>query len=174
MGRLNVYVDCADINVLSANKTEGAQDNPLKNIDAIAQTVYKVLKQKTNLYAELDFVSKEEIQEINRDNRHIDAVTDVLSFPMLDNIRGKTIFKKDFPFDYDQDEKAVFLGSICICIDRAKEQAEEFGHSVQREMSYLFVHGLLHLFGYDHMVEADKTQMREKEEQVLLQLGISR
>lgn len=157
MGKLKVYVD-----------------GDFENAQTIADCTYKNLKQKTNLYVELDIVSADEIQTLNRDNRLIDAVTDVLSFPMLDGIRGKTVLKKDFPYDYDEDEKAIFLGSIAICADRAREQAEEYGHSFERELSYLFVHGLLHLFGYDHMNDEDKKQMREKEEQVLLLLGIQR
>ena len=149
-------------------------DGDFNNAQTIADSLYKTLGQKENLYVELDVVSNEEIKDLNRDNRHIDAVTDVLSFPMLDGIRGKIIDKKDFPFDYDQDEKAIFIGSVAICQDRAKEQAIEYGHSLERELSYLFVHGLLHLFGYDHMTDSDKTEMREKEEQVLLLLGITR
>lgn len=157
MGNLKVYVD-GDFN----------------NAQKIADSLYKTLGQTDRLYVELDVVSGEEIQALNRDNRHIDAVTDVLSFPMLDGIRGKIIKEKDFPFDFDEDENAIFIGSIAICLDRAEEQAEEYGHSLERELSYLFVHGLLHLFGYDHMTEEDKHQMREKEEQVLLELGITR
>ena len=157
MGKLKVYVD---------GEFESAQ--------VICDAVYKTLGQRTNLYVDLSIVSSEEIKALNRDNRLIDQVTDVLSFPMLDNIRGKVVLKKDFPFDYDEDEKAIFLGSIAICIERAKEQALEYGHSLERELSYLFTHGLLHLFGYDHIEEEDKKQMREKEEQVLLGLGITR
>lgn len=157
MGKLKVYVD-----------------GDFENAQTIADCAYTNLKQKTNLYVELDIVSADEIKVLNRDNRLIDAVTDVLSFPMLDGIRDKTVLKKDFPYDYDEDEKAIFLGSIAICADRAREQAEEYGHSFERELSYLFVHGLLHLFGYDHMTDEDKKQMREKEEQILLLLGIQR
>lgn len=157
MGRLKVYVD-----------------GDFTSAQEIADVLYKTLKQRTDLYVELDVVSEEEIKSLNADNRHIDAVTDVLSFPMLDGIRGKTVYKKDFPYDYDEDEKAIFLGSIAICLERAEKQAQEYGHSLQREMSYLFVHGLLHLFGYDHLTEDDKSEMREKEEQVLLGLGITR
>lgn len=157
MGKIKVYVD-----------------GDYQEAQKIADVLYKTLGQRTNLYVELDVVSQEEIKALNSDNRHIDAVTDVLSFPMLDGIRGKKIYKKDYPYDYDEDEKAIFLGSVAICLDRAKEQAIEYGHSLQREMSYLFVHGLLHLFGYDHITDEDKKEMREKEEQVLLELGISR
>lgn len=157
MGKIKVYVD-----------------GDYRKAQKIADVLYKALGQRTDLYVELDVVSQEEIKALNSDNRHIDAVTDVLSFPMLDGIRGKKIYKKDYPYDYDEDEKAIFLGSVAICLDRAKEQAIEYGHSLQREMSYLFVHGLLHLFGYDHITDDDKKEMREKEEQVLLELGISR
>lgn len=157
MGKIKVYVD-----------------GDYQEAQKIADVLYKTLGQRTDLYVELDVVSQEEIKTLNSDNRHIDAVTDVLSFPMLDGIRGKKIYKKDYPYDYDEDEKAIFLGSVAICLDRAKEQAIEYGHSLQREMSYLFVHGLLHLFGYDHITDEDKKEMREKEEQVLLELGISR
>lgn len=137
----------------------------------IAQAVEKVLKQKIKIYAELSFVSKEEIQVLNKESRKVDQVTDVLSFPMLDGIRGKILKKKDCLLDYDQDEKAVFIGSIVICVERAKEQAEEYGHSLSRELSYLTVHGMLHLFGYDHMTDEDKAQMREKEEEILSLVG---
>lgn len=157
MGSLKVYVD-----------------GDFSRASEIASAVYKTLKQKTNLYVELDVVSSEEIKTLNRDNRLIDAVTDVLSFPMLDGIRNEIILKKDFPYDYDEDEKAIFLGSIAICKERAEEQALEYGHSLERELCYLFTHGLLHLFGYDHLTDEDKKEMREKEEQVLLGLGISR
>ncbi len=157
MAKLKVYVN---------GQLDGAEN--------ICDAVYKTLSQRVNLYAELDMVSPEEIRQINSDNRHIDAVTDVLSFPMLDGIRGKVIKKKDFPYDYDEEEKAIFLGSIVICEERAKAQAAEYGHTLQRELSYLFVHGLMHLFGYDHMTDEDKKQMREKEEQALACLGITR
>lgn len=149
-------------------------DGEFSQAQTIASAVYKTLKQRTNLYVELSIVSEEEIRTLNRDNRLIDAVTDVLSFPMLDGIRGKTVCKKDFPYDYDEDEKAIFLGSIAICKERAEEQANEYGHSLERETCYLFTHGLMHLFGYDHLNEEDKKEMREKEEQVLLGLGITR
>lgn len=157
MAKLKVYVN---------GQLDGAEN--------ICDAVFKTLSQRVNLYAELDMVSPEEIRQINSDNRHIDAVTDVLSFPMLDGIRGKVIKKKDFPYDYDEEEKAIFLGSIVICEERAKAQAAEYGHTLQRELSYLFVHGLMHLFGYDHMTDEDKKQMREKEEQALACLGITR
>jgi len=126
-----------------------------------------------NLAAEIVFTDEEEIKRLNRELRNTDAVTDVLSFPSLDNIRGAKLKKADFPTDIDEEDN-LFLGSIAICVKRAQEQAEEYGHSYNRELHYLATHGLWHLLGYDHMTDADKAQMREKEEKVLNKLGIVR
>ena len=118
-------------------------------------------------------VSEEEIRALNAENRQIDKITDVLSFPTLDDIKGKEIFAKDFPYDIDE-EGNLLIGSIVICKKRAKEQAEEYGHSYERELHYLLVHGIMHCLGYDHMTDEEKAEMREKEEQVLTKLGITR
>ena len=126
-----------------------------------------------NLAAEIVFVDEEEIKRLNRELRSIDAVTDVLSFPSLDDIRGAKLKKADFPADIDEEDN-LFLGSIAICVKRAQEQAEEYGHSYNRELHYLATHGLWHLLGYDHMTEEDKAQMRQKEEKILTKLGITR
>ena len=147
------------------NLTRGAE---------LARAVMSVLGQRTNLYVELSFVNKEEIKQINAQMRGVDAVTDVLSFPMLADIRGKKIYKKDFPLDYNIDEKAIFLGSTVICMDKVYEQAKEFGHSKEREIYYLLAHSLLHLFDYDHETEEDKRQMRDLEEKIMDKLGIQK
>lgn len=110
----------------------------------------------------LSFVSPEEIREINRDYRKKDAVTDVLSFPQY-NSREEMDWE-----DY------VCLGDVIICPERAREQAEDFGHSFEREMVYLMVHSVLHLLGYDHMNDDEKAVMREKEEAVMDKVGLSR
>ena len=125
------------------------------------------------LAIEILFVDEEEIQRLNRELREIDKVTDVLSFPALDLERGQAIKKKEYPFDIDE-EGRLLLGSIAICVKRAKEQAEEYGHSYERELHYLIVHGIMHCLGYDHMEENDKAQMREQEEKILNKLGITR
>ena len=125
------------------------------------------------LSAEIIFVSAEEIRALNAKHRAKDAVTDVPSFPTLENIRGKRIKKSDFPYDIEEDG-TLFIGSIAICEQRAHEQAEEYGHSYERELHYLIVHGLCHLLGYDHEEEADKREMREKEERILSKMGITR
>ncbi len=125
------------------------------------------------LAVEILFVDEEEIRRLNREIRAIDKVTDVLSFPALDLERGQAIKKADYPFDIDEEGK-LLLGSIAVCKKRAKEQAEEYGHSYERELHYLIVHGIMHCLGYDHMEESDKAQMREQEEKILNKLGITR
>ena len=138
----------------------------------LAAAVYRVTEQTDALRAEVVLVDEQEIRTLNRDTRGIDAVTDVLSYPTLDGVRGRAVSKKEFPFDVDRGR--VFLGSIAVCKKRAVEQAKEYGHSVKRELHYLVTHGLLHLLGYDHMEENEKKQMREKEESVMNEIGIGR
>lgn len=121
------------------------------------------------------FVSDKEIREINRDFRDKDAVTDVISFPLLADEKTGIIAKnlKEFavPTNLDPATKLLNLGDIYICLKRAKEQAEEFGHSIDREISFLALHGLLHLFGFDHIDDCDKCLMRLKEEEILSKCG---
>lgn len=125
------------------------------------------------LSAELVFTDEAGIRALNAAERGIDAVTDVLSFPNLEGIRGVSLRKGDFPFDIDE-EGALFLGSVVICRQRAAEQAQEYGHSLRREVYYLAVHGLCHLLGYDHETEEDKAEMRAREEAVLAEMNIAR
>lgn len=108
------------------------------------------------------FVDGEEIRELNLQYRGIDKVTDVLSFPQFDDFN-------DLPENMD-----LCLGDVVICKDRAEEQAEEFGHSFEREIIYLFTHSILHLIGYDHMEEDEKQEMRAREEEVMQALGLER
>ena len=114
--------------------------------------------------AEVDllFVDNEAIREMNRDYRDIDRATDVLSFPM---------YEADEAID---DEEEILFGDIVISLERAQEQAEEYGHSLEREVMYLLVHGLLHLSGYDHMEEEEKRVMRAQEEKLLAVIGAIR
>jgi len=102
----------------------------------------------------------------------VDSVTDVLSFPSLSGICGKIVTKKEFPVDYDYDEKAIFIGSVAICLKRASEQAIEYGHSLKRELTFLTVHSLLHLMGYDHILEEDRIVMRRLENEIMDKLKI--
>ena len=116
----------------------------------------------------------EGIREINLEQRQIDAATDVLSFPMLELTPG-TPPDGTGEDELDPETGLCPLGDMVISVDRAKAQAEEFGHSVHREIAYLAVHSVLHLLGYDHLDEGpQKAQMREREEAILEELGITR
>lgn len=110
----------------------------------------------------LTLVEPEEIKELNAEYRDVDKVTDVLSFPQYEGVW-------DMP-----KEGELCLGDVVICVERAKEQAEEYGHSYEREFVYLFVHSLLHLLGYDHMEDEEKAVMREKEEMVMSHIDLER
>lgn len=126
-----------------------------------------------DLALEVVIVDGEEIRRLNSEIRNIDKVTDVLSFPSLDGIRGKALIKKEYPADCDE-EGNLFIGSIAVCEAKAREQAEEYGHTFERELNYLITHGVFHLLGYDHETSEDKCEMREKEEHVLKKLNLSR
>lgn len=111
------------------------------------------------------------IHQINLEMREVDRPTDVLSFPMFDLTPGEHPTEEDA----DPDTDLVPLGDMCLSLERAQAQAQEYGHSVQRELCYLTVHSVLHLLGYDHMDEGPmKAQMREREEAILAELGITR
>lgn len=125
------------------------------------------------LSCEIIIVDEQEIRRLNSENRNIDSVTDVLSFPSLDGIFGVKILKENFPYDINE-QGDLFIGSIAICLKRAKEQAEEYGHSLEREINYLAAHGVCHLLGYDHMEEKDKQVMRRLEERVLSKIKLTR
>lgn len=123
------------------------------------------------------FVDNEEIREINNETRNIDRATDVLSFPMLD-FEDKKVFNEMYlNYDFDEtfkDGDELILGDMVLSLERALEQSEEYGHSYEREVSYLAVHSILHLLGYDHMEEDDKKRMRKREEEILNKLQIRR
>ena len=111
------------------------------------------------------FVDDEIIHELNREYRHVDRSTDVLSFPLGEN----------GVYDINHDTGAKILGDIVISMQHAVMQADLYGHSLQREIAFLTVHSMLHLLGYDHEAEGlERVRMREKEEAVLTQLGLKR
>ncbi len=124
------------------------------------------------LSCEIVFTDEAGIRALNARTRGKDAVTDVLSFPNFD-LGGGAIRAAEHPFDRDEAGR-LFLGSIVICRARAERQAAEYGHSLRRELYYLAVHGLCHLLGFDHETEAQKAQMRAREEAILSAMGIGR
>lgn len=129
--------------------------------DLIKKSVMETLREENiteETMVSISFVGDEEIQQLNRDFRNVDRVTDVLSFPIDDEFRI---------------EERI-LGDVVINTRRVLSQAEEYGHSVEREFSYLTVHSILHLLGYDHENEEDKNIMRYKEDIVMDKLQIHR
>lgn len=131
----------------------------IKNlIEKSIAAVLKVENLDENVEVSVSFVGDEEIRDLNRDYRGVDKSTDVLSFPMDD----------EFIIDNR------ILGDVIINTRRVMEQAEELGHSEERELSYLTVHSILHLLGYDHMEDEDKREMREREKLAMKELSIYR
>ena len=128
---------------------------------------------KTNLYISITLTNPEEIEKINKQYRNIDKATDVLSFPMFEKEDLEKFLVENSKVS-DVNTQVDILGDIVISIPKVYEQAEEYGHSFERELAYMVVHGFYHLMGYDHMEEADKKIMRQKEENVLQNLGIKR
>ena len=111
------------------------------------------------------------IHEINKEMREVDAPTDVLSFPVFDLVPGELPEEEDA----DPGTGLIPLGDMVISMERVTAQAKEYGHSNRRELAYLVVHSVLHLLGYDHLDEGpQKKQMREREEAILAELGITR
>ena len=145
----------------------------LASVTALENALQGFVETDVTLAIEFLFVDEVEIRRLNREMRDTDRVTDVLSFPTLDNIKGQALQKARFPFDIDENGE-LMLGSIVVCCKRAQEQAEEYGHSYERELHYLLVHGVMHCLGYDHMTDGEKAEMREREETVLQKLGITR
>ena len=119
---------------------------------------------KTHLYLSVILTTPNQIQEMNNTYRKINKATDVLSFPMFE--------KDEIPNIISEIEEP--LGDIVISIEKVKEQAEEYGHSFERELAYMVVHGFYHLMGYDHIELVDRTEMRAKEEIILNKLNITR
>ncbi len=109
-------------------------------------------------------VSAEEIHELNREYRHKDKPTDVITFRMMDTTDGRALTRENFPLDYDYYNGLLYLGEIFICYEVAQAQAKEMGHSTDREIAELLVHGLLHILGHDHEVEEEAVVMKKYEE----------
>ena len=129
----------------------------LKRYIKILKSLFKNINLKKTF--NIIFVDEEEIQRYNREYRNIDKVTDVISFALCDDLENELL-----------DE----MGDIFICVNRAYEQAEEYGHSRDREIAFLAVHGYLHLCGFDHMTEEDEKIMFEKQDEILNKAGILR
>ena len=140
-----------------------------KIISKVVRKCFETEKlENSKLYISITLTNPTNIQRINKEYRKIDKSTDVLSFPMFEKEElDEKIKKQDFKFE-------DVLGDIVVSIEKVQEQAIEYGHSFERELSYMVVHGFYHLLGYDHMIEEDKCIMRQKEENILKMLEITR
>ena len=148
---------------------------PLDLMQLVADTAQKEEMLSSVCCVQLFFTDDPGIRIINLKQRGIDKPTDVLSFPTVNYPKGLTGANAMHLVEqeWDIDMRACYLGDIIISMDRVRAQADEYNHSFERELCYLLVHGLFHLFGYDHMNKEDKEVMRDKEEQALSKAGMS-
>ncbi|WP_138204767.1 rRNA maturation RNase YbeY [Haloimpatiens lingqiaonensis] len=165
-----LYIDNRQEKIIVDEQFESTLENIIK---------YTLKEEKVNLECEISilFVDNEAIREINNEQRGIDRETDVLSFPMLDYPEGKVYKEVYLENSFDDsyfDEGKLVLGDIVLSLEKGQVQSEEYGHSFLRECCYLTVHSVLHLLGYDHMIEEDKRKMREREEEILNKFNIIR
>ena len=135
-------------------------------IQTVVQTVLREENIQKNLDVSVTLTNNEIIRSINKEHRNIDKETDVLSFPMVE--------REEIASLKQEDDTEDILGDIIISVPKVREQAEEYGHSFERELAYLVTHGMLHLLGYDHMIEEEKQVMRKREEEILAKLHITR
>ena len=143
------------------NETEEKLEKELNELKELLEDFCK-REELNNVIFNIIIVNEDKIQEINKNYRNIDKVTDVISFALEDEHNMK-----------EPDEVRV-LGDIYICIEKVHQQAKEYGHSFKRELTFLAVHGLLHLLGYDHMNKIDEEKMFRKQGEVVKYYGIER
>ena len=150
------------MDVLFENNTN--EEINYKLIEKVISEALRYEGVNDNTEVSVTIVDNEEIRKINNKFRNIDRATDVLSFPLID-------------FDNESlpdDGSKIYLGDIIISIESAKEQAKEYGHSIDREIGFLTAHSMLHLLGYDHMVPEEEKEMFAKQEEILNNLGLRR
>ena len=151
-----------NIDFVFDNEVENFENNYEQDFTAIIEQALKTLGIEDDVEVSCVLVDDERIHEINREYRHIDRSTDVISFAMEDNDQ---FYVEGMPRT---------LGDIFISVDHAKKQAEEYGHSLRREMCFLFTHGILHLLGYDHRTDEQEKEMFGLQDQILGALSIER
>ena len=169
--RVDIYNECEDQDMdldligKNARKIAAAVSSP-----GYADSEFIDLMKDS--YVSVTFVSPETIRELNRENRDVDSVTDVLSFPLTECRNGELLATPDPEFD-DNGGKILNLGDIIICPERALEQASEYGHTMEREFSFLIAHSMLHLLGYDHIREKDEKEMVYLQKKLMNELGLA-
>lgn len=148
------------------DETNKVKDSDIELVEKLLQHAAKVEEIEEGTELSITFVTNEAIHEINKEYRQKDAPTDVISFALEELGEGETaIIAEGMP---------RILGDVIISIDRTREQAEEFGHSFERELGFLAIHGFLHVLGYDHMNEEDEKVMFGKQDEILESFGLSR
>ncbi len=165
--------------ILVETETETEADFPF-DYETLANKVisYTIEREDFPYEAEINLtlVDKDTIRQINKEYREIDRPTDVLSFPMLSYPKAGDFseIEEDVMDNFNPDTGEVLLGDIIICVPKVYEQAEEYGHSVEREFAFLIVHSMLHLFGYDHMTPEEAAFMEDRQKLILSELNILR
>ncbi|KGX83515.1 rRNA maturation RNase YbeY [Pontibacillus marinus] len=148
------------------DETNSVDEDYIDLIDRVLQFAAKEEDVQTEAEMSVSFVDNKEIQAVNRNYRQKDEPTDVISFAMQEEGEEEMkIIGAEMP---------VLLGDIIISVDKAKEQAEEYQHSLERELSFLALHGFLHLLGYDHLNEEDEKKMFTRQEDILNAFGLKR
>lgn len=156
------------------DETEDTDEKHLNLIEKLLLASANKLELEDNVEVSVTIVNNKRIQEINREYRSIDKPTDVISFALEDN--DEEDFNVFFGEIFDEDTLEIprLLGDIFISIDKAEEQAKEFGHALNREIGFLAVHGFLHLNGYDHQTETEEKEMFSLQEEILKENGLER
>lgn len=150
------------------------EEETKKDLKRVYEEVKKLLSLPEQITVNLSFETPKGIRELNNYARNIDAVTDVLSFPFTELKVGEVLNLRDYEYLIDSYNNTLTIGDIYICTSRAKSQAKEYGHSLNREICFLFCHGMLHICGYDHMEEKDAKIMEEMQRKILNNLSITR
>lgn len=159
------------MNILIDNRQDKVEITSLQDlVQKVVETVLEIEEVVDNVEVSVSFVDNEEIRKLNKYYRGIDKPTDVLSFPLAE---FENTYAEIEEIENDTEEVQP-IGDIVISLEKALEQAIEYGHSFEREVAYLTVHSMLHLLGYDHETEEERKTMREKEEEVMARLNIGR
>lgn len=164
---MNIYTENLQNVVEYTNELDGLVERAVK----------ETLKQEKidfDVEVSVMYVDNEQIHKINKEHRGIDRPTDVLSFPMID-FDAPCVPSYDLTNEIDPQTKCVPIGDIVISLEKAKEQAELYGHSIEREIAFLTIHSMLHLLGYDHETSSsDEETMFKRQDVILAELGITR
>ena len=146
----------------------------MQNLTRVYEAVADFAHLPKRIKVNLSFVDEKTIRRLNKDTRNIDKVTDVLTYPYVELKPKEKLKLSDYKLEIDPDDNRLLIGDIYICTKRAEEQSKEYGHSLNREMCFLFCHGLLHVLGYDHIEKEDEEVMTKFQNEILDKLNIRR